>query len=361
MTPTGEHDRVNADMSAGTADTSEGSEGDVRWGVTLPLPGLPLRAHRPLFEGLVDAGYTDVWTAEGGGTDAFTPLAVGAAWAPSLRLASAIVPVFTRGPAVLAQTAATLADLTSGGLVLGIGSSVPAHVSDINGIPFAQPFQRTRDTLRFLTRALRGEVVAGDFDTFSIRGFALAEPPAVTPKVILGALRPRMLRLGFAEGDGAVTNLLFAHDVPRVVEAAGPRRPGQELVVKVFVAPTTNSAAARAATRPFLGWILNQEPYHAFHQWLGNGDLLADSHARWLAGDRAGAAAALPDAVVDGLFVHGSPEECREQVARYIQPGVTAIQLYVRLPPSAVRDAAAVLDILRNLRPGDTRDGGHSS
>jgi alkanesulfonate monooxygenase SsuD/methylene tetrahydromethanopterin reductase-like flavin-dependent oxidoreductase (luciferase family) len=110
--------------------------------------------------------------------DAFTPLAATAAWDPRLRLDSAIVPVHTRGPAVLAQTAWTLADLADGGLVLGIGSSVPAHVTDLNGIPFDEPLRRTRDTLRFLTRALRGEEVSGAFDTFAIHGFALPAPPA---------------------------------------------------------------------------------------------------------------------------------------------------------------------------------------
>lgn len=58
----------------------------------------------------------------------------------------------TRGPAVLAQTAATLAQLAPGRLLLGIGASVPAHVTDINGIPFDEPFKRTRDVLRFVTR-----------------------------------------------------------------------------------------------------------------------------------------------------------------------------------------------------------------
>ncbi|EIV91259.1 LLM class F420-dependent oxidoreductase [Frankia sp. QA3] len=341
---------------------------EVRFGVTLPLPGIPLREHRRIVSGLADAGYGDVWTAEGGGVDAFTPLAATAAWDPRLRLASAIVPVHTRGPAVLAQTAATLADLTAGGLVLGIGSSVPAHVTDLNGIPFDDPFRRTRDTLRFLTRALRGEVVSGAFDTFTVRGFALPEPPAETPKVILGALRPGMLRLGFTEGDGAVTNILSAEDLATVRATVGPQPAGKELVVKVFVSPTADAEAARHASRPFLTWILNQTPYHSFHEWLGNGDRLAASHERWLAGDQRGAAEALPDDVIDRLFIHGTPQQCRDQIAEYVQPGVTAVQLYVRLEPSFVLASAQTgtggvrtwrseefaeraLDLLRTLRP----------
>ncbi|MFI0898393.1 LLM class F420-dependent oxidoreductase [Streptomyces sp. NPDC020983] len=335
--------------AAGPADRP----GDApRWGVTLPLPGLSLGAHRFLVEALPDLGYGDVWTAEGGGTDAFTPLAATAAWSDGLRLATGVVPAQTRGPAVIAQTAATLAQLAPGRVLLGLGSSVPAHVTDINGIPFDEPFKRTRDVLRFVTRALRGEYVAGDFDTFSIAGYRLPHPPAEPVKVILGALRPGMLRLAFAEGDGAITNLLFPWDVPKVLAAVGPQPPGKELVVKVFVCPTADRDHARRTARPFLAWILNREPYRAFHEWLGNGELLRDCHERWAAGDHEGAQRALSDEVVDALYVSGSPEECRERIARYHLPGVTTVQLYVSPPPGQLARPAALLDTFARLGPG---------
>jgi probable F420-dependent oxidoreductase len=325
--------------------------GAPRWGVSIPLSGIPLDQHRFIVERLPDLGYTDVWTAEGGGRDAFTPLAATAVWSPSLRLGTGIVPVYTRGPAVIAQTAATLAELAPGRLLLGLGASVPAHVSDINGIPFEQPFRRTRDVLRFVTRTLRGEHVGDDFETFSVTGFQLPHPPRSPVKVILGALRPGMLRLGFEEGDGAISNLLFPRDVPRVLDAVGPRPPGKELVVKVFVCPTRDRAYARAAARPFLAWILNREPYRKFHEWLGNAELLREAHDAWDAGDPMAAQKALPDEVVDGLFVNGSPEECRQQILRYHVPGVTTIQLFVSLPPDAYRGREYVLDVLTRLGP----------
>ncbi|WP_329494245.1 LLM class F420-dependent oxidoreductase [Kitasatospora herbaricolor] len=325
------------------------------WGVTLPLPGLTLDRHRFLVERLPELGYTDVWTAEGGGTDAFTPLAATAAWSSSLRIGTAIVPVQTRGPAVLAQTAATLAQLAPGRVLLGLGASVPAHVADINGIPFEEPFKRTRDVLRFVTRALRGEHVAGDFDTFSIAGYQLPHPPAAPVKVLLGALRPGMLRLGFGEGDGAISNLLLPEDVPKVLAAVGPQPPGKELVVKVFVSPTEDAAHVQRAARPFLAWILNREPYRKFHEWLGNGELLRETHRLWAAGDQEGARRALPEEVVRGLFVSGSPEECREQILRYHLPGVTTLQLYVSLPAEVLADRDRLLDVLARLGPAAGR------
>src|SRR5215471_3771007 len=69
-----------------------------RHGITVPFDGVPLHAHREWFEEIAALGYTDLWSAESGGADAFTPLALAAAWTPSLRLGTAIVPAFTRGP-----------------------------------------------------------------------------------------------------------------------------------------------------------------------------------------------------------------------------------------------------------------------
>jgi len=149
--------------------------------MTLPLPGIPLAQQREIIAGLPGLGYTDAWTAEVNGSDAFTPLTLTAQWAAELRLGTAIVPVYTRGPGLLAMSAATLADLAPGRFVFGIGTSSPAIVEQWNGIAFDRPYQRARDTLRFLGRALAGEKVTEDYPTFSVHGFRLESPPATPP------------------------------------------------------------------------------------------------------------------------------------------------------------------------------------
>src|SRR5579875_568093 len=119
-----------------------------RWGLTVPLPGVALRDHADIVRALPDLGYTDLWSAETNGTDAFTPLALASAWEPTLRLGTAIVPVFTRGPALIAMSAASLAAAAPGRFVLGLGASSPVIVGNWNGIPFEQPYERSRDVLR---------------------------------------------------------------------------------------------------------------------------------------------------------------------------------------------------------------------
>ena len=315
-----------------------------RWGITLPLTGVPLAAHRDLVKSLPDLGYTDVWSAETAGTDAFTPLALVAEWAPSLRLGTAIAPVYTRGPGLLAMTAATIAELAPERFVLGIGSSSPVIVKDWNGLAFDEPFGRTRDTLRFLRAAFAGEKVTETYPTFGVRKFKLERVPKNPPRIMLAALRPGMLKLAATEADGAITNWLSAEDVRTVRAVIGP---DVELAARIFVCPTEDAAAARGLGRLLISSYLTVPAYAAFHDWLGRKEILAPMHQAWAAGDRAGANAAIPDEVVDALIVHGSPAQCREHVARYVQNGLDTPAIAV-LPTGA-----DPVEMVRALAPKD--------
>jgi probable F420-dependent oxidoreductase len=314
-----------------------------RWGITLPLPAIGLADQREVVAGLSALGYTDAWSSEVSGTDAFTPLTLAAQWAGDLRLGTAIAPVYTRGPALLAMSAATLANLAPGRFVLGIGTSSPAVVQRWNGIAFSRPYQRARDTLRFLRRALAGEKVTEQFETFAVDGFRLDPAPAVPPGLALAALRPQMLRLAAAEADAAITNWLAPGDVPAVRAVTGP---DCELVARIFVCPTTDAEVARSIGKRLIAAYLTVPVYAAFHAWLGREETMRPMLDAWQAGDRKGALAAISDQLVDDLFVHGAPEACRERVAEYQAAGLDTPVIAIVAPPGA-----DVPEAVRALRP----------
>ncbi|MCI4061500.1 LLM class F420-dependent oxidoreductase [Micromonospora sp. R77] len=322
--------------------------------MTVPLSGIPLADHAAVYAALDRAGFTDVWSSEVAGTDAFTPLTLAAAWQPRLRLGTAITPVFTRGPGLLAMTAAALAETAPGRFALGIGASSPVLVRDWNAGRFDEPFRRTRDVLRFLRAALRGETVDEVYDTFTVRRFTLERPPAVPPPVLLAALRPGMLRLAAAEADGVILNWLAADDVPRALAELGDRRPGFEVVARIFVCPTEDAGHARALGRRLIAGYLTVPAYAAFHRWLGRQDSLGPMWAAWDAGDRRGAAAAVPDEVVDALVLHGSPEHCAEQVRRYAAAGVDVpVTALLPTPELSAGGAAALAALIPRLGVAD--------
>jgi probable F420-dependent oxidoreductase len=324
-----------------------------RYGMTIPFDNVPLHEQRDWVVELADLGYTDVWSSEANGADAFTPLALASAWAPSLRLGTAIVPAFTRGPGCLAQSVGSLAQAAPGRVALGVGTSSNVIVEGWNGIPFERPYQRTRDMVRFLRQALTGEKVTAEYETFSVRGFKLGVVPPEPVPILVAALREGMLRLAGREGDGAIVNWLSADDVATVApivhraaegRANAPEGAPPEIAARIFVAPSDDADTVRGMGRFAIAAYLNVPVYAAFHEWLGRGDRLGGMWRLWREGDRKAALAAIPDEVVDELIVWGKPDECREHIQRYVDNGVSTPALAL-LPfgydqRQAIRDLA---------------------
>ena len=318
--------------------------------MTVPFDGRPLHEQADLFRRLVDLGYSDAWSAEADGFDAFTPLALASVWAPELRLGTAIVPAYTRSPACLAQCVAGLAAAAPGRALVGIGASSNVIVERWNGLAFDKPYQRVRDVLRFLRVALTGEKVVEEYESFRIDGFRLGRPPEQPPKLLVAALRSGMLRLAGREADGVIINWLSAGDVAQVVPVVRDAAAGadREVVARLFVCPSEDTETVRERVRPMITAYLNVPVYAAFHEWLGHGDELQPMWDAWRDGDRKAALAAVPDAVVDRLVIHGSVDECRAHIDRFIGNGVTTTSLTI-LPMAGV-DVLQAMDDLAPAR-----------
>jgi probable F420-dependent oxidoreductase len=311
-----------------------------RYGMTVPFDGVALGEQRDWFEELADLGYTDAWSSEANGTDAFTPLALASVWAPSLRLGCAIAPAYTRGPGLMAMSVASMAEAAPGRFVFGIGTSSDVIVERWNAIPFEEPYKKTRDMVRFLKAALTGEKVDEQYDTFTVKGFRLGRKLDAVPPILIAALRPGMLKLAGKEADGAIINWLSADDVKTVTPHVGD---GKEIVARIFVCPSEDADTVRSFGRFAIAAYLNVPVYAAFHDWLGRGETLKPMWDAWKAGDRKAATAAIPDSVVDELIVHGSPGACREHIQRYIDNGVTTAALAIM--PFGVDQRQAVRDL----------------
>jgi alkanesulfonate monooxygenase SsuD/methylene tetrahydromethanopterin reductase-like flavin-dependent oxidoreductase (luciferase family) len=188
-----------------------------------------------------------------------------------VRLGTGIVSVFTRGPAVLAQQAAALADASRGRFVLGLGASSDVIVSRWNGIPFERPLARVRDTVAALRPVLAGERGPG--------GFKLEQAPASEVPIYLAALRDRMLELAGEVADGAFVNFLPLSAVEHVVakirdgEAAGGKEPG-EVVSSASRSRSTRAWRSRAGCSPHTERCRSTRPSSA--RWAG-----ATASTRW--------------------------------------------------------------------------------
>ena len=310
-------------------------------GLTIPVGVSHLTELGRALDAAAGAGYTDVWSSEVSGSDAFTPLVLAATLRPELRLGSAIVPAYTRGAATLAMSVASLADAAQSEVLLGIGSSSNIIVENWNGIPFVDPYHRTRDMVRFLKQALTGEKVNFDSRTLKVDGFRLTLVPERTPKILVAALRSGMLTMAGREADGAIINWLTADDVAKVVPYVVEHNADAEIVARIFVILTSDPDAARTLARRQIAAYLNVPVYAAFHEWLGRGAELQEMWTAWGQRDRPRALEAVPDDLIGRLFLIGDPKSIAQGVKRYVQAGVTTPMLSVMLPGG---DNEATLD-----------------
>jgi probable F420-dependent oxidoreductase len=316
-----------------------------RWGLSLELPGLKLPERAPVISAAEEAGYTDAWPGEVQGDDGFTPVALAATCTERMRLGTGVVNVFTRGPAVLAQHAASLQELSGGRFVLGIGSSSNVIVERWNGIPFEKPLTRVRETTEFLRAALAGERANG--------GFKLERPPEQPVPIVIAALRERMLRTAGELGDGAFLNFLPLSAVDTVLEEvrAGEREGGKEpgtvdVLCRFFCLQGEREQAMGIARFMFCAYA-TVPVYEKFFRWLGYGEAIDPMVEAWREGDRGRALEAAPAELIEEIFILGSPEEQRARLETYVERGVKTPVLLIVGPGSQDE----YVDAVRALAP----------
>jgi alkanesulfonate monooxygenase SsuD/methylene tetrahydromethanopterin reductase-like flavin-dependent oxidoreductase (luciferase family) len=230
-----------------------------------------------------------------------------------MRLGTGVVGVFQRGPALLAQQAAALADGSGGRFALGIGASSDRIVEGWNGIPFSKPLSKVSETLDFLRPALAGERTPN--------GFKLEAAPPPVP-IILAALRGKMLRLAVEKADGAFTNFLPLSGLPKVVEQLDGAPEGFELLCRFFCLPGEREQIEPLARFMFASYV-SVPVYAAFYRWLGHGDAIAEMCEAWDAKDRDRATAAAPWELIEEMFILGTPEQMKERLDEFVAGGIT--------------------------------------
>jgi probable F420-dependent oxidoreductase len=296
----------------------------VRWGLTVPFAGLPLSEHAEVYRRAESLGYDDLWSGETpNGTDGFTPLALAAPVTDRLRLVTGIVNPYTRGPAVLAQTAAAMQEASGGRFVLGLGSSSDVVVERFNGLRFERPLSKVREAVAALRPVLSVPPDRG------YGGLRLERPVSAPVPIILAALRGKMLALAAEVADGAFTNFLPLSGLPRVVsalregEAAAGRAPGStELACRFFILPASEEEGMGFARQMFTAY--GSVPVYAeFFRWLGWAEQLDPMVEAYQGGDRRKAAELAPEELIREVFVFGSPEQIKARVQEFVAGGIT--------------------------------------
>lgn len=328
-----------------------------RFALSVPYD-FPLATHMEIAPEMERLGYRDAWSLEVDQLDIFVPLAAIAS-RTTMRLGTAIANVYTRSPTALAQSAAAMNELAPGRFVLGVGSGSEVIVEGWNGLRFEKPVTRVRETVAVLRQALSGEKVDFEGKTLRVSGYRMSRPPANPIPIHVAALRAGMLKAAGEVADGVCVNWLSAEDVRKSVavvreaaRAAGRDPEAIEVTARLMLNIDPPGEEQQTQMRRHICAYLNVPVYKEFHQWLGRGEALGGMWQSWESGDRRGAVAAIPERTVGELIIHGTREEQRAHIRRYLEAGVdTAFLQLASSERDPGRRAELLVSALRELAP----------
>jgi len=327
-----------------------------RLGIVLaPFATLPAAEFIAIARETEARGYHAAWTGEASGYDAITLMAAIATHTERLHVGSAVLPVQTRTPVVLGQSAATLNHLAPDRVVLGIGLSSRVIVGDWHGLSFAPSLQQIREAVQIIRAVASGERVNFEGKFYRVKNFRLAVlPPSRPVRVVLAALGPEMLELAGEIADGVVLNWIPPETVPDSIThlRAGAQKAGRalgdfEIASFIRTCVTDDAAAAREALARDITGYTTVDAYASFFKNAGFADEVDAVNAAWRAGDRSGAVKQVSPRFLDGLGVVGPEAFCRERIAEFSRAGLTQ-PVIVPFAPGSTADARAAQ--LRTLR-----------
>ena len=337
----------------------------MRLGINLPYTDVIPREMVIAFVQEADRlGYDKVWVAEAYGFDAFTILTQLACSTERIGLATGIVNVFSRSPALIAQTAASLDSISGGRFTLGLGTSGHQVVEGWHGVKFEKGITRLRETMEIVRMVLRREKLVYDGDVFKVpMGLRLITHPVREQiPIYLATLTPKGVELAAEQADGWLPVFFSPAHYESVIKPeleAGAAKGGRtvdDLSICIFqpVVVTADRKEGRDAVRPhltlYIGGMGSREKnyYNQLFRRYGWVEEARRIQDLYLERRRDEAMAALTDEMIDAVTVIGTAEECREQIAELERIGVDELALGIQVPGN---DPLATLEALKALAP----------
>jgi len=298
-------------------------------------------------------GYASAWVAEGHGGDQFAILAACAMRTSRITLGTSISSVFVRSAPTIAMAASTIADLSGGRFILGLGSSHRAQVEPEHGMVYSRPLTRTRETVAIVRELIREGRASFQGETIRIANFDLWYTPRHRDiPVYLSAVFQKGIALCGEVADGIIltrSTLRTAAQV-RAHLAEGVRNAGRDptrIEVTTLLPASVGDThdAALAVLRPgiafYCGFFPRYNRMMAKHGFATEAAAIAEA---WARGDRETAERAVSDVMIDATSVSGTPDQCRARIEAYRTSGIDVpiISPFARGADAKARFVAAI-------------------
>ncbi|MEF8842019.1 MAG: TIGR04024 family LLM class F420-dependent oxidoreductase [Haloarculaceae archaeon] len=274
-----------------------------------------------------ELGYDRAWLPESWGRSAPVVLTSVAENTEEIGIGTSIMPVYSRSPALVGMTAATLQEVSDGRLRLGLGPSGPIVIENWHGVEFGNPLRRTRETVDVVKQVLSGEEVEYDGEYFELSGFRLRQgAPDPIPSVDTAAMGPKAVELAGRFADGWHALMLTrdglnerVEDLERGAELAGKDPEAVRTTLSLTCCALEDGERARDLVRQHLAFYLGGMGtyYRDNLARQGHEALAQEIYDAWNDGRREEATAMIDDDLLDSLAVGGTPERARELLAEF--------------------------------------------
>lgn len=338
------------------------------------MKGLGLGIHTATPVGLVGQlvreaekrGFDSVWISEDPYFADAVPYVTAAALASSrLKVATGIINPYTRHPVYAAMLAGTLAELTGGRFILGLGRGVRSLIEGVLGIPYGSPTRYLQEYVELVRALLQGEEASLKGQELQVGAGRLRFQVGHRVPIYLAGMGPKMLRLAGAVGDGVIFNSCsspaYLKRALRWVEE-GVRASGREMTEfrvasAVWLSLAEDEEKAYTYSRRMVAFFLSiprfgelilssngystdiLPPIRQAFRW---GEVDGDPFWHLEQGNPDEAASYVPDELVDRLTITGSRERCLARLDEFYRAGVETLILF-----SITEDPAAPLKLTR--------------
>jgi len=304
-----------------------------------------------------DLGYDSIWVPEMWGRDAFSILGLLASCTKTIKLATGIISVYSRTPAIIAQSVATLDEISDGRIILGLGTSGPIVIENWHGVPYEKSLQRTREYVDIVRMILNSEKVNYEGEIFKLRNFRLQfKPIRNNIPIFIAAMGSKNIKLTGEIADGWIPFLLppeeLANGKNELLSGAEKveRNAGQiEISPYIPAAVSQDENLAKNIIKEYIAYYVGGMGtfYHRAmvrYGFQAEADMMVDA---WSKGNKSGAIESVTDEMVDCLSICGSAESGGSKIAEYIDNG--ADLPIILFPPKASREL--VRETLEGLAP----------
>jgi coenzyme F420-dependent oxidoreductase len=290
--------------------------------------------------------FHSLWIPEMWGRDSFSLLALLAVHTKKINLGAGIVSVFSRTPATIAQTVATLDEISDGRMILGLGTSGPVVIEDWHGMKFEKPLQRTREYIQIIRMILNGDRVNYSGEIFKLKNFRLQfTPQRKGIPIYIASIGPKNIHLTGELADGWIPFLVpkeYIQDAKKeLVAGAGVtgRNVSQIMLCPYIPACVSKDVdLSKKVVREHIAYYVGGMGtfYYNVISRYGFRDDADRIVTAWKRGSKTQAIQSVSDSMIDSVAIVGTAGEGRKKLEEFRQSGADLPILI--FPPKASRE-----------------------